>query len=143
MALNKGKVRKKLFDDEPAVPLSPPASPARLNKEEKAGEDRNEIKEQQQVAEVPAASSAKASQSTPKYRTFDVTLTMRFTDEQRMLLDKCVSIIMNNRTDKQERITKNTLVRCLVDVLASLDFDVNEIPDEDELRRRLLSAIGR
>jgi len=76
----------------------------------------------------------------PKYMTYDVRLSLLLSDEHLEYLEKVVREIMKNRRVKHERITKNSVVRCLIDLLKALPLDVQEIPDEAELRRRLLAA---
>lgn len=118
MALNKSKIKKSLFSDEKPVSADKPAPP---------------------VIEKP---DRPANMHQPKYLSFDVKLSILLTDEQLAMVEKVVKDIMKNRVSKKERITKNTVFRCLVDVLAVMPLDTKNIPDEDELRRRMLAAIG-
>jgi len=92
--------------------------------------------------EAPVAGdvSVGAAPHAPKYTTYDVKLSLLLTDEHLEYLEKVVREIMRNRRVKHERITKNTVMRCLVDLLKALPLDVQEIPDEAELRRRVLAA---
>ena len=75
----------------------------------------------------------------PKFQTFDVKLSVLLTSEQLDYLDGMVKTIMKSRVPqyKKERITKNTIVRCLVEVLKEVNLDTKNIPDEEELLRRL------
>jgi len=77
----------------------------------------------------------------PKYKAFDVKLTVLLTQEQLLFVEKFVKDIMKNRTSKKERITKNTVFRCLIDILAFLKIDLKNIQDEQELRQRIFNAI--
>ena len=118
MALNKSKVKHSLFADTPAKDTRAKEPPP---------------------ATVPAAATGEQ----PKYATFDIKLSILLTQNQLDQLEKMVKEIMKRRKVKNERITKNTIFRCLVDVLAVLPIDLDNIPDEDELRRRVLKAVGR
>jgi hypothetical protein len=51
-----------------------------------------------------------------------------------------VAAIMRNRRDKRERITKNSVFRCLIDFMQTLDVDLDNVPDEKELLKRLFMA---
>jgi hypothetical protein len=52
---------------------------------------------------------------------------------------------MKNRTPEymKERITKNTILRALIDNLNELDVHVHDIAEERELTRRISHAIKR
>jgi hypothetical protein len=120
MALDKKKIRQNLFaSTQPGPRAAPPAA-------------------------TPApAPAGHAGDAQPKFKQYDVKLSILLTGEQLDLLDKLVKEMMRSRSVKRERLTKNTLLRCLVDLLDVLPFDTQDIPDEDELRRRLLAAAGR
>jgi hypothetical protein len=118
MALNKSKIKKSLFSDEKPDSAGKPAAPV--------------------VEKLVQPAGARQ----PKYLSFDVKLSILLTDEQLEMVEKVVKDIMKNRNAKKERITKNTVFRCLVDLLAVMPLDTKDIPDEDELRRRMLAAIG-
>jgi hypothetical protein len=79
----------------------------------------------------------------PKYRQLDVKLYVLLRDDQLEFLAKLTREIMKNRTSeyKIERITKNTILRALVDNLKELELDVRNIPDEAELAKRISDAI--
>ena len=118
MALNKSKIKKSLFPSQKTTPAEKP------------------------VKAVPASRKTAVDPVQPKYLSYDVKLSILLTEEQLNRMDKLVKDIMKNRQDKKERITKNTVFRCLVDLLTVMPLDVKNIPDEDELRRRMLAAIG-
>jgi hypothetical protein len=120
MALDKRKIRRNLFESTQPGPAAP--------------------------AEAPAAQAARprgGGKEEPKFKQYDVKLSILLTGEQLEHVDRLVKEIMRSRTTKKERITKNSVFRCLVDLLTVLPFNTDEIPDEDELRRRLLAAAGR
>ncbi|GEM_PF-2264170 len=119
MPLNKVKVRKSLFDSAPpsATPAPAPATP------------------------MPAAAPPAAH--VPKFMTFDAKLSILLSGEQLDYLEKFVKEVLKHRRTKKERITKNTVLRCLVDLLRALPLALTDIPDEDELRRRLLAVVRK
>ncbi len=114
MPLNKMKVRKSLFDS--AAPAPAPAAP------------------------LPAAPPAA---HVPKFMTFDAKLSILLSGDQLDYLEKFVKEVLKHRRTKKERITKNTVFRCLVDLLRALPLALTDIPDEDELRRRLLAVVRK
>jgi hypothetical protein len=114
MPLNKMKVRKSLFDS--AAPAPAPAAP------------------------LPAAPPAA---HVPKFMTFDAKLSILLSGDQLDYLEKFVKEVLKQRRTKKERITKNTVFRCLVDLLRALPLALTDIPDEDELRRRLLAVVRK
>jgi hypothetical protein len=76
----------------------------------------------------------------PKYQTFEAKLSILLTSDQHKYLEDVVSRVMRNRRDKKERITKNSVLRCLVDFMQTLDVDFENIPDEKDLLKRLFIA---
>ena len=117
MPLNKDSIKKSLF--EATVPQT----------------KKTEIKSPKNIKSAIVAE--------PKYKSYDVKLTVLLTQEQLLFVEKLVKDIMGNRTLKKERITKNTIFRCLLDVLTFLKVDLKNIQDEQELRRRIFDAIKR
>lgn len=79
----------------------------------------------------------------PKYQQLDVKLYVLLRDDQLEFLAKLTRGIMKNRTSefKIERITKNTIIRALIDNLNELTLDVQDIPDEAELTKRIAEAM--
>lgn len=76
----------------------------------------------------------------PKFKTFEAKLSILLSEAQLDYVEKFVKQVLKRRRVKRERITKNTVFRCLVELLRALPVELDEIPDEDELRRRLLAA---
>ncbi len=76
----------------------------------------------------------------PKYQTFEAKLSILLTAEQHKFLEDTVATIMRNRRDKRERITKNSVLRVLVDFMQTLDVDLENVPDEKELMKRVFIA---
>lgn len=79
----------------------------------------------------------------PKYETYEVKLTLRLTESHLDFLSKLEREIMKNRSsiNKKERITKNSILRALVDSFKEVEFNKKEIPDEVELRKRFLQGL--
>lgn len=79
----------------------------------------------------------------PKYQRLDVKLYVLLRDDQLEFLAKLTREIMKNRTSayKVERITKNTIIRALIDNLKDLELDVRNIPDETVLAKRIADVI--
>jgi len=79
----------------------------------------------------------------PKYQRLDVKLYVLLRDDQLEYLARLTRQIMKNRTSdyKIERITKNTIIRALIDNLTELELDVRNIPDETELAKRIADSI--
>jgi hypothetical protein len=79
----------------------------------------------------------------PKYQRLDVKLYVLLRDDQLEFLARLTRQIMKNRTStyKIERITKNTIIRALIDNLKELELDVRNIPDETELTKRIADSI--
>jgi hypothetical protein len=79
----------------------------------------------------------------PKYLQLDVKLYVLLREDQLESLTKLTRQIMKNRTSeyKTERITKNTIIRALIDNLNELTLDVQNIQDEAELTKRIADAI--
>lgn len=78
----------------------------------------------------------------PKYKTFDV-LTLRISSEDFEFLQKLEREIMKNRSkeNRKERITKNSIMRAMLACLKNVKFDKEDIPDENELRIRMMRGL--
>ncbi len=78
----------------------------------------------------------------PKYKTFDV-VTLRISHEDFEFLHNLEREIMKNRSrdNKKERITKNSIMRAMLGCLKNVKFDRKNIPDENELRIRIMRGI--
>jgi hypothetical protein len=76
----------------------------------------------------------------PKYQTFEAKLSILISADQHAYLEEVVSKIMRNRQDKRERITKNSVLRSLIQFMQTLDVDLENVPDEKELLKRLFIA---
>ncbi len=74
-----------------------------------------------------------------------VRLTVPVRPEQEEVLTRIVRTISTNRSknNKQQRITKASVIRAYIDAMSAISLDFEEIPDEKEFTRRLLEAISR
>lgn len=79
----------------------------------------------------------------PKFKTFDIKLSILLRQDQLDWLSLVERKIMKNRSskNKKERITKNSIIRACLDLINDLDIDVREISDETELLNRLQHAL--
>lgn len=81
----------------------------------------------------------------PKFETFEVKLSILLRGDQLEFLEKLTREVMKkrDRANRQERITKNTVVRACLDAVREIEFDTANIPDEEELRRRIWVGAGK
>lgn len=79
----------------------------------------------------------------PKFKTFEVKLSILLRQDQLDFLEKTTRGIMATRTEvtKKERITKNTILRAYIDAVKEFSVDIKNIPDEKELLRRIREKI--
>ena len=81
----------------------------------------------------------------PKFESYDVKLTIRLNEEQLDFLTNMEREIMKKRSkeNKKERITKNSIIRSMLNVFIDNNIEMNksEIPDEDELTKRIWSGL--
>lgn len=73
--------------------------------------------------------------SVPKFQTYEIKLTLRLGEDQLEFLSKLEREIMKKRSsaNRKERITKNSILRAMINAAKNLDIDTNEIGDETEL----------
>lgn len=77
-------------------------------------------------------------QSSPSVR-----LTVPVRPDQEEALTRIVRTISTNRSkdNRQQRITKASVIRAYIDAMSSITMDYDEIPDEKEMVRRLMEAL--
>jgi hypothetical protein len=92
------------------------------------------------VLNRPETQNREAPTRIPKYQTFEAKLSILLTNDQLRYLEDVVAKIMRNRTVKRERITKNSIIRSLVEFMQTMDIDFTNIPDEKELAKRIFIA---
>jgi len=80
----------------------------------------------------------------PKFESFEVKLSVLLRENQLDFLQKLTREIMTSRDsgNKKERITKNTIIRTLIDALKDLEINKTNIPDETELFKRIREKIN-
>jgi hypothetical protein len=106
-----------------------------------------ETQETQEVEEkklsLPTTHHKNINLHMPKFQTYEVKLTIRLKEDQLQFLSRLEREIMKNRSapNKKERITKNSIIRAIIDVFQDLKIDTNEIGDEYVLLRRLKKAV--
>ena len=83
------------------------------------------------------------SENIPKFKTFDVRLTVLLREDQLDFLEKLVREIQKNREPeyREERITKNTLIRVFIDAFRKVKLNTKNIPDEETLLQRVLEQL--
>ena len=85
------------------------------------------------------------NQNKPKFESYDVKLTIRLNETQLDFLTNLEREIMKRRSkeNKRERITKNSIIRSMLNVFSEngIEFNKSEIPDEDELTKRIWSGL--
>ena len=105
------------------------------------------IKKPNQLEEKFSFKKTEATEKTtkPKFESYDVKLTIRLNEAQLDFLTNLEREIMKKRSkqNKKERITKNSIIRSMLNVFSKheIEFNKSEIPDEDELTKRILSGL--
>lgn len=81
----------------------------------------------------------------PKYESYEVKLTVRLSEEHLDFLSSLEREIMKNRSkvNRKERITKNSIIRSIINVFRDLDYEKTEISTEEELTRRIRREIKK
>ncbi len=74
-----------------------------------------------------------------------VRLTVPVRPDQEEVLTRIVRTISTNRSknNRQQRITKASVIRAYIDALSSMALDYDEIPNEKEFAIRLVEAVSR
>jgi hypothetical protein len=98
----------------------------------------------QNPGETSLPQTPKEDKSIPKFQTYEIKLTVRLKEDQLEFLSRLEREIMKNRSsdNRKERITKNSVIRAMVDTFRNLDIDTREIGDEEELVKRLIRAVS-
>src|SRR5579875_965765 len=66
----------------------------------------------------------------PKFQTYEIKLTIRLKEDQLQFLSRL-----------EREITKNSIIRAIIDTFQDLSIDTNEIGDEDMLLKKLKRAV--
>jgi hypothetical protein len=89
------------------------------------------------IGRTTSAEMVQTSQSAkvPKFQTYEIKLTLRLGEDQLEFLSKLEREIMKKRSsaNRKERITKNSILRAIINAAKHLNIDTNEIGDEAEL----------
>ena len=104
---------------------------------EELGQSVSEI----QLSEVPQKHK---NIEVPKFRTYEVKLTLRLREDQLEFLSKLEREIMKKRSraNRKERITKNSIIRAIIEAARNLEINSTEIGDEAELIKRFRRAFS-
>ncbi len=72
-----------------------------------------------------------------------VRLTVPVRPDQEEALTRIVRAISTSRSkdNREQRITKASVIRAYIDAMSSVTMDYEEIPDEKEMVRRLVEAL--
>jgi hypothetical protein len=99
---------------------------------DKEGLERNEL--DTTTASVEMVLTSRNSR-VPKFQTYEIKLTLRLGEDHLEFLSKLEREIMKKRSpaNRKERITKNSILRAMINAAKNLDIDTNEIGDETEL----------
>ena len=81
----------------------------------------------------------------PKYETYEVKLTVRLSEKHLNYLANLEREIMKKRSkeNRKERITKNSIIRAMIDTFKTLTLEKTEIATEEELKTRLKESLKR
>lgn len=126
-------------DTTPPAKKRSPARKRQASQKPKAEEAKAET-----VKDTPEVQQSETSEL-PKFETFEVKLSILLREDQLEFLERMTREIMGNRDrdSRRERITKNTVVRACLDVLRGVEIDTVNVPDEEELRRRIRIGVQK
>jgi len=81
----------------------------------------------------------------PKFQTFEIKLTVPFSEKHILFLDQMQREILKNRDSqyKKERITKNSIIRACIDAFRDVSINLENIPDEKILVERLKEKVKK
>lgn len=100
--------------------------------------------EKQSTKDKKEQDQNQTNKKVPKFRTYEVQLTLRLREDQLEFLSKLEREIMKKRSraNRKERITKNSIIRAIIDATRELKINTVEIGDEIELVRRFKLAFS-
>lgn len=80
----------------------------------------------------------------PKYKSYEVKLTVRLSESHLEFLSSLEREIMRKRSkeNRKERITKNSIIRSMLDAFKDLNYEKSEISNEEELTKRIKNKIS-
>lgn len=93
---------------------------------------------------VEEAHDGAGNRATPKFQSFDVRLTVPLTAAHLDYLARIERLVMRRRGPslRQERITKNSIIRAILTAFTRVKFDVEGIATEEELEKRMVEALS-
>lgn len=74
---------------------------------------------------------------------FKERVTLPISEEQRVMVESLARKITKNGMKKPERITANTVIRSLVNLLENFDGDISSVTDEESLNKLMRSHFTR
>lgn len=124
--------------------MPPPKKRVPARKHQASQKPEVEVQRAETVKNSPEVQQSETLE-VPKFETFEVKLSILLREDQLAFLERMTREIMGNRDrdSRRERITKNTIVRACLDVLQGLEIDTAKVPDEEELRRRIWTGLGK
>lgn len=133
--------KKKALGSDPLSWIKPTVS---INDETDSGHEPD-TPQNRGLVERDRSKGEDISQIVPKFETYQVRLTVRFNEEHLEFLSGLERSIMRNRSarNRGERITKNSIIRSLVNLASQITLDANEIRNEKELEMRIREAAQR
>ena len=131
--------------DVVAPDASDPAEKPRPVKKKRSADSKPNARDNSHGADVKSEVRKSGTSKGPKFETFDVKLSVLLRNDQLEFLERLTRETMGNRNrdSRKERITKNTVVRACLDALQGVEMDTGNIPDEEELLRRIQTAMGK
>ena len=125
-----------------SAPDTRPPAKKRTLARKRPRDQKPKVKRQSKAAKDSSEVQKFRTSEGMKFETFEVKLSVLLRQDQLEFLERQVREIMGNRDrdNRKERITKNTVVRICLDALRDMEFDTANIPDEEELRRRVRAA---
>lgn len=106
-------------------------------------DDKKPLKENELDTSTSGTASAERVQASknsrvPKFQTYEIKLTLRLGEDQLEFLSKLEREIMKKRSpaNRKERITKNSILRAMINAARNFGIDTREIGDEMELINR-------
>jgi hypothetical protein len=130
--------------ESPPETTPPPKKQAPARKHQASQKPKVEAQQAETGKNTPEVQQSETSE-VPKFETFEVKLSILLREDQLEFLERMTREIMGNRDrdSRRERITKNTVVRACLDVLRGVEIDTANVPDEEELGRRIREGLGK
>jgi hypothetical protein len=102
-------------------------------------QDQNTSTKAREKAHSKIQESALSQVNGPKFSSLN-RIETRFRDDQISFLTN-MEIRLRRRAVRNERITKATILRAVVDILPQLEIDLSDVADETDLRNRILRRL--